>query len=305
MQKVELGRSSTLRDLAIVAVFTTIVAVLCVRFEFGEAFFSATRRWEHLQADELLPVLLGLVLSLAWFAWRRFGEARRLLLENRRLSQEHVRVQESERRILARELHDELGQYLNAIKTDAVLIQDRANDDAALQRAATAIVQHADHVHGVVRDLIGRLRPVGLDELGLEAALEHCLDHWQRRLSGVRFDVALEGHLDGLGESTALTVYRLTQEGLTNLAAHAGARSVRIRVARTAADHEERIEFEMTDDGCGTDLSARRSGLGLVGMQERVEMLGGRVRFVTEPAKGFSIVAEIPVRSRQPEGVRS
>ena len=205
-------------------------------------------------------------------------------------------MQESERRALARELHDELGQYLNAMKTDAVLIQNRAADFASVQRAASAIVEHADHVHGVVRDLIRRLRPVGLDELGLQAALEHCLERWQLRLPEVRFDVAFEGDLDELGEGVALTVYRLTQEGLTNLAAHAQARSLRLRVTRRAeADLGECIHFEMTDDGRGTDLSDVASGLGLIGMQERVEMLRGRVRFVTAPAKGFAIVAEIPL----------
>ncbi|MGQ0835964.1 MAG: ATP-binding protein, partial [Gammaproteobacteria bacterium] len=204
---------------------------------------------------------------------------------------------------LARELHDELGQYLNAIKTDAVSIQDRAADSPPVLRAASAIVGHADHVHGVVRDLIRKLRPVGLDELGLQAALEHSLDHWQQRLPAVRFAASFEGDLDALGEQIALVLYRLVQEGLTNLSTHARARSVRIRVARTRLppDSDESIVFEMTDDGCGADLSGKQSGLGLIGMRERVEMLGGRLRITTEPAKGFSIVAQIPVSVRTAE----
>ncbi|MGH8284633.1 MAG: sensor histidine kinase, partial [Steroidobacteraceae bacterium] len=150
---------------------------------------------------------------------------------------------------------------------------------------------------------IRKLRPVGLDELGLQAALEHSLDHWQQRLPAVRFAASFEGDLDALGEQSALVLYRLVQEGLTNLSTHARARSVRIRVARTRLppDNDESIVFEMTDDGCGADLSGKQSGLGLIGMRERVEMLGGRLRITTEPAKGFSIVAHIPLSVRTAE----
>lgn len=300
MTNVELERANPRRDLAAIGLVTLLVAVLCVRFELGERFFAVTRQWEHFQVDELPAVLLALVLALAWFAGRRYAQLDRLLLENRRLAQDHLRAQDAERKSLARELHDELGQYLNAIKTDAVSIQDRAADSPPVLRAASAIVGHADHVHGVVRDLIRKLRPVGLDELGLQAALEHSLDHWQQRLPAVRFAASFEGDLDDLGEQIALALYRLVQEGLTNLSTHARARSVRIRLARTRLppDSDESIVFEMTDDGCGADLSGKQSGLGLIGMRERVEMLGGRLRITTEPAKGFSIVAHIPLSVR-------
>lgn len=303
MTNVELERANPRRDLAAIGLVTLLVAVLCVRFEFGERFFAVTRQWEHFQVDELPAVLLGLVLALAWFAGRRYAQLDRLLLENRRLAQDHLRAQDAERKSLARELHDELGQYLNAIKTDAVAIQDRAADNPPVLRAASAIVGHADHVHGVVRDLIRKLRPVGLDELGLQAALEHSLDHWQQRLPALRFAASFEGDLDDLGEQIALVLYRLVQEGLTNLSTHARARSVRIRLARTRLppDSDESIVFEMTDDGCGADLSGKQSGLGLIGMRERVEMLGGRLRIATEPAKGFSIVAHIPLSVRTRE----
>jgi two-component system, NarL family, sensor histidine kinase UhpB len=215
-----------------------------------------------------------------------------LLTDNRRLAQQYLQVQESERKLLARELHDELGQYLNAIKTDAVSIQERAgNAEGPMQRASSAIVGHVDHVHTVVSDLIRRLRPVGLDDLGLRAALEHYLTNTQQRLPQVRIAASLEGELDTLGEVVSVTIYRLAQEGMTNVAKHSGASHVELRVARNGAD----VQVTMRDDGRGADPHATTSGLGLIGMRERVEMLGGELRIDTAPQEGFSVYARIPV----------
>jgi two-component system sensor histidine kinase UhpB len=149
-----------------------------------------------------------LAVGLAWFAARRYGEAGRelrrrkiaesqlaaALVDNRRLAQEYVRLQEAEQKRLARELHDELGQYLNVIKLDAVAIRDgRLADSAGLRERAEAIVANGNHVHTALTSLIRQLRPVGLDELGLEAALEHCVDTWRPRLPGVQLSLELAG----------------------------------------------------------------------------------------------------------------
>lgn len=307
------------RDLAVVIVVTVGVGVLAVYLELNEFMFAATRRWEVLQLDEVPITLLALTISLSWFAWRRYRDARAelgrrraaeqrtatLLLQNRRLAQQYLQVQESERKTLAHELHDELGQYLNAIKLDAVAIQQRASDDASpAWRLSTAIIKHADHVSAVVADRIRKLRPIGLDELGLKAALEHLLEGWRHRLPGMSFDVSLEGSLDDLGESEALTVYRLLQESLTNVTKHARADRVEVRILRDASTDtaNDEVSFSMTDDGRGADPRDLRSGLGLVGMRERVEMLGGRFEVVTRPSGGFRIAARVPVmRSAIPE----
>ncbi len=194
-------RSSLIRDLSVVIVLTVAIGAIAAYFELSEMLHEASRGWERLEIDELPAVFVALSGSLAWFAWRRVREARAeiarrreaeaqlasLLSDNRRLAQQNLRMQESERKALARELHDELGQYLNAIKTDAVTLQERTGgSDGPLLRASTAIVGHVDHVHGVVSDLIRRLRPVGLDDLGLRAALEHFLSNAQQRLPQVQ-----------------------------------------------------------------------------------------------------------------------
>jgi signal transduction histidine kinase len=307
-----LERRSLWRDLGGVALVVLVAGWLCIYFEVSELLFARTRRWETLQVDELPAVLFVLAASLAWFAWRRFREARAeltkrqvaearleaLLLENRRLAQQYLQGQEAERKSIARELHDELGQYLNAIKTDAVLIQERvAEGSAAISRASSAIIRHADHLHTVVRDLIRELRPVALDDLGLKAAMEHYLDHCQRRMSQVRFAISIEGDLDTLDEPVSLAIYRLTQEGVTNVSRHAGATRVSIRVTRSSppVDDGDEVTFNISDDGRGADPQATSGGLGLIGMRERVEMLGGQWRVTAGAGKGFSIDARIPI----------
>jgi two-component system sensor histidine kinase UhpB len=298
-------------DAAAVVVCTIGAAIFFVRFEVTEALFDSTRTWEHLQLDELPGTLLVLAASLTWFAWRRYAQARfelagrqsaeeqlaSLLRDHRRLAQQYVQFQESERKALARELHDELGQYLNAIKTDAVSIQMKTSaEHAPLARSASAIISHCDHLQQVVRALIGRLRPVGLDVLGLRAALEHFIEHAQQRAPDRRLSVSLDGNLDDLHEETSLTIYRLIQEGLTNVARHADARRVELKVVRRPTDPNGRddIHVSVVDDGRGADPAAKTLGLGLLGMRERVEMLAGELRVTTAPANGFGIFARIP-----------
>ncbi len=291
-------------DAGLVAAITVLAGILFARFELMESIFDSTRAWEHLQVDELPATLLVLAAGLAWFGWRRYGETRRelsareaaearlasLLEDHRRLTQQHVEVQESERKALARELHDELGQYLNAMKTDAVAIQRRAVRDAAVHRAASAIVAHCDHVQEIVRRLIGRLRPIGLDVLGLRAALEHYLELIRDTTPQRKLAVHLEGDLDALDDATSLTIYRLIQEGLTNITRHAGARSVAVRVARSTAH----VAVSVIDDGRGADPEAKTLGLGVLGMRERVEALGGELEIRTSPGAGFAIYARLP-----------
>jgi two-component system, NarL family, sensor histidine kinase UhpB len=300
------------QDTIIVALATAVVAGVCVRFDFSEALRRWTAPWERFQLDELPAVLVVLAAGLAWFAARRYGEAGRelrrrevaeaqlaaALADNRRLSQQYVRLQEAERKSLARELHDELGQYLNVIKLDAVAIRDgRLPGAVATSERAEAIVANCNHIHAALTSLIRQLRPVGLDDLGLSAALEHCIDTWRPRLPDVRLDLALVGEFDDLTEAVTLTVYRVVQEGLTNVAKHAAAGRVTMRLERAASrtDAQDLIEVTIADDGVGFDTGTRTQGLGLIGMRERVAALAGRLEMVSAPGRGFELKAQIPV----------
>jgi signal transduction histidine kinase len=301
------------RDVAAVVGVTALSIVLSVYFNLNEALYSLTRRWEHFQVDELPVGMLVLSISLIWLSWKRHRHGRRelrarriaeaqlaaALSENRRLAQERLRIQEVERKHLARELHDELGQYLNAIKLDAVSIRDGGGSDARFcSDASIAIIRAVDHVHGAVSDMIGRLRPVGLDELGLVAAIEHCIDQWRQRLPQTRFLLSLTGEFDDLGESPALTLYRLIQEGLTNVYKHADARKVEIALHRTRSAHDGTDELRLTvaDDGRGMESGVRTSRFGLSGMRERVEMAGGTFELQSVPGGGLRFDARLSAR---------
>ena len=299
-------------EVAFIFAITLAATALAVRFELNEAVFAMTRRWESVQLDEWPIAVLVLALGLGWLSWRRYREAQiqldarqaaeaRLadaLAANRQLAHQHLQVQESERKHLARELHDELGQYLNAIKLDAVALSDSPGDAASLsQLAAERIVQAVDHVHAVVTDMIRRLRPAGLDELGLVAALENCLDQWRQRLPATQFSLQARAALDNLDELTSLTLYRLAQEGLTNIYKHAGATRVDIDLRRSS--DSDAILLTLSDDGRGMNSQQSSGGFGLPGMRERVEMMGGHFTIDDSPGKGFSFTARLPAPGRQ------
>jgi signal transduction histidine kinase len=300
------------QDTLVVALATALMAILCMQFDFSEVLRRWTAPWERLQLDELPVVLLVLAAGLVWFAARRYNEAghelrRRQLAEarlesaladNRRLAQEYVRLQEAERKSLARELHDELGQYLNVIKLDAVGIRDARAGDSAAHERAEAIVANCNHIHTALAALLRQLRPVGLDDLGLGAALEHCVETWRPRLAQARLESRLAGEFDDLEEATTLTAYRVVQEGLSNVAKHSCARRVSVEVMRGESDlngQDDLLAITVADDGVGCDLEAPTTGLGLVGMRERVAALSGRVEVASAPGEGFRLKVCIPV----------
>ncbi|MEQ1775124.1 MAG: sensor histidine kinase [Burkholderiales bacterium] len=300
------SNAASRRDLWLVGGGAAVFWVLSALLELHERFTEWTRPWEHYQLDELPGVMLFLALAMAWYAWRRVGEARvqlqwridteaRLadtLTENRRLSLSHVQVQEEERKQLARELHDELGQHLNAIKIDAVSIrhwsEGRMSD---VYGAACAIVEVTDHVQGIVRDMLRRLRPVGLDDLGLSAALEHLVQNWRVRNPATSADLRVNASVDKLGEHENITLYRIVQEGLNNVARHA--RAVQVKIVLDRDTHH--VHLDISDDGTGAESWNAASGLGLVGMRERVEALGGSLEVVSVVGQGFVIKAAIPL----------
>ena len=217
------------------------------------------------------------------------------LEENRRLSQRSMQVQEEERRNLARELHDELGQSLNAIKVDAVTIRDRSVALPEIHRSALSIIEVSSQVYDVVRSLMQRLRPVALDELGLRSAVQYSVEQWQRRHAGVRCTFTAEGELDDLDEQTNITLYRLVQECLTNVAKHADATQVAVSMTRAAQE----VRFSFSDNGKGFDPSQRRRGLGLVGLRERVEALAGHFELESASGRGVHVKAVIPAKGKK------
>lgn len=210
--------------------------------------------------------------------------------ELRRLSQQLVQAQEAERKSLSRELHDQVGQMLTALRMElaslGALRESAADFDRHLREAKTL----AEQTLAAVRDLATGLRPAMLDDLGLGPALE-----WQgrdfARRSGIPVSVEIDGSLDGLPESHRTCVFRVVQEALTNCARHARARSIRVAVH----GGPEKLSLMIQDDGVGlSGGEAGGRGLGLLGIEERVRELGGRVTIRSQANRGTLLQVEIP-----------
>ena len=309
-----MNKNTARRDIVLIAVVAIIAAAVCVKFNLSEALLNWTRPFERLQLDELPAVLLVVAISLIWFSSRRYFEASRQLQlrraaevrlaetlnENKRLTQQYVDMRENERKALARDLHDELGQYLIAIKLDAMSMRESMTADPGIHGVVRAMIANIDRVYGVVTGLIRQLRPVGLDDLGVTAALEHCVHDWRSRLPLVTIEMSLTGDFETLDETRELVLYRLVQEALTNIARHAKATRVEIRIAAgPALDSKQCIEIFIADNGAGADLSAPRPGLGLIGMRERVSALGGSITLASGRGAGFQVKATLPMAGAQ------
>jgi signal transduction histidine kinase len=310
IERLPATHASPWRDTFAVLIATAVTIALSAHFNWSEAAYALTRRGERLQLDELPIGMLVLLSGLIWLAWRRNRQARReirarrlaetqleeALAANRTLAKETLRIQEADRKHLALELHDELGQYLNAIKLDAVSIRDgTAGDVRGPVETSDAIVRTVDHLHGVVARMIARLRPVALDELGLLAAIEHGIDQWRRRLPDTQFSFRTQGTVEDLDEAMNLTAYRLIQEGLTNVYKHAQASHVEISLSKSTEGGRSELRVSVADDGRGADLGRRGGGHGLNGMRERTELSGGTFAIDSAPGHGLRFAAHLPI----------
>ena len=210
----------------------------------------------------------------------------------RRLSAGIMASQEKERYAIARELHDELGQVLTALRMDSVWMQERlkGSDAEASQRALT-MCQLIDKNIEDVRGMAFRLRPGVLDDLGLVDALEWYTTDFERRTEITC--VFEHDQVPALSETMATAAYRITQEAITNVARHASAS--RVEVALKVRNST--LTLAIVDDGCGfnpPDLSDSE-GLGVAGMRERAGLVGGTLEVHSEPGKGCRVLFEVPL----------
>jgi two-component system sensor histidine kinase UhpB len=214
---------------------------------------------------------------------------------NRQLAQQLLRVQEEERRMLAHELHDELGQQLTAIHADATAIARLSRDGAPkVAESAEAIIGSVRGMMGRVRGMLQRLRPETLESLGLEEAVRELVEGWRGRNPGVECRLEMASPLGTIEDAAGIAAYRVIQESLTNVARHAQALRVAVKVQRTAGRGRGALEVTVRDDGRGMTPDAQR-GFGLLGMRERVEALGGSVAVSSEPGRGVTVSALLPL----------
>lgn len=222
--------------------------------------------------------------------------------ENRFLTQRSLAIQENERRNLAYELHDELGQSITAIKAVAVSIEQQSSDNrGSIADSAEAIKKVSNRMYDVARNMMRRLRPPILDELGLITALQDMIDDWNTLHQDTFCCFSFEGTLNDLGEEISISLYRIVQESLTNTVKHAHASNVDIKISLldspegTEMSNGKCVELVIEDNGMGFDIKTTRRGLGLLGMRERAEALNGTFSLISEPGNGVRIRIVIPL----------
>ncbi len=224
--------------------------------------------------------------------------------ENLYLTQRSLAIQEDERRKLAYELHDELGQSITAIKAVATSIEQQSSrGDELTREGAETIINLSSRMYDVAKNMMQQLRPPALDELGLRTALQDMIDDWNARHQDIFCYFSFSGDVDGLGEQVDINIYRIVQESLTNIIKHAGATTVKINLQEITDggqinNDRKVVELDIEDNGMGFQATDVQKGLGLMGMRERLQALNGSFNIETEPGKGTRIRVTIPLTGR-------
>lgn len=234
-------------------------------------------------------------------ARRQAREATQALAENRELTQLIQERIEHERGAIARELHDELGQQVTAIKSIGLAIAQRAADaaDAQTEASARLVTRCADEIYDSTHRLIARLRPLALDHFGLRDALQDLLGEWRLRHPLMTLNLSIVGPLDGLDDAHATAVYRIVQEAVTNALRHAQAS----RIDVTLQMDPEALTLEIADNGQGQAAQLETRGhYGVPGMRERVQALGGSFAIGQVPGGGVRVSAHLPLVPQEAGG---
>ena len=296
----------------------TIFSVAEELGKLNEENFESRRRAlnqsvEHLQYDIWETIITALVVGaiIAGASIFRITALEKESAEHQRkteqaeerlrlLSQQLVSSQEQERKSLSRELHDEIGQLLTALRMELGNMERiRAATGVDLGPHLDQAKKLAETTLKTTRDIAMGLRPAMLDLLGLGPALE-----WQAREFSRRYNTPIQLEVDGdlkdLSDRHRTYLYRIVQEGLTNCARHAQAKNIRVRLE----DANGQVALTVEDDGIGFDAHAGVVyGLGLLGLTERVRELSGNIAIESQPGKGTKLAVVLPVsREAQPTG---
>lgn len=290
------------RDVALALAVTFLVSTVLVMIDVNERFSAVASRHEHWQLDELPLALLVACATLTWFSVRRWHESRQevtarleaeqkiaqLLLENQRLLRHSLDLQEEEKRSLARELHDELGQYLHAARTESAALR-LGSSDQFISDHAKNIEQALTHIQLVARDIISKLRPPALDELGLSAALEQLVRRQCETSTDIQCEFNIAREVDAVSGQVAINAYRIVQECLTNIVRHAHASQVNF----IAKLEQNDLILEISDNGRGYPVPIV-AGFGIEGIRERVDSLNGKLTMQSKFGHGVFVNVSLP-----------
>ena len=216
----------------------------------------------------------------------------------RELTAYQDRIKEDERRRIAREIHDELGQTLLALRIDVSMLDARTGGThPKLNQRVREALSHIDATVKTIRTIINNLRPAVLD-LGLTAAIEWQVNEFRRR-SGIACDLAMGAAEFPVDDARATSLFRILQESLTNVIRHANASQVVIALFQD----DDRLVMKITDNGVGIypDRRKKRNSFGLVGVEERIYSLNGKFLIESAPGKGTTLTIFIPLESTASE----
>jgi two-component system sensor histidine kinase UhpB len=216
---------------------------------------------------------------------------------NERLHTQLLTIQEEERADLARDLHDDVGPFLFAVNIDVASIARLAEErgDTEILERGRSIRDAVSHMQKHVKSILGRLRPTGVTDIGLAQAVENLGVFWRRRHPEILIQFDVGGSDVSFGEAADATLYRLIQESLTNAIRHGRPRTVKVSIQTEDSGH---ILLQISDDGVGLSESTNRSGLGLSGMKERINALGGSLSVGNHvDGHGTSVSARLPRQS--------
>jgi Signal transduction histidine kinase len=238
------------------------------------------------------------ILRIAWLEKRfveQHEEAKRRSEELRHLSMKLRHAQEDERKEISRELHDEVGQKLTALRMElGSLGRLRFTQDGEFAERLEEVKLLAEQSLRSIRDIAAGLRPTMLDDLGLQPALQRQARQFSRH-TGIPVVTEVRGEIANLQERHKVYIYRIVQEGLTNCARHSGAKRINI----VLEGNPDGVNLLVEDDGVGFDRTRQRSGIGLIGIEERVRELRGSLEVESRPGEGTRIRVHIPWSSEK------
>jgi signal transduction histidine kinase len=265
----------------------------------AQQIVAALQRMAHGQYRTPLPRFRSMELAMIGQAVGDLGERLAQATEERAvLTRRLLEIRNDERRVLARELHDEFGQNLSAILAFASIIeatgaQEQARGEVA--QDARMISQATHRIMACLRDTLNRLRHPPAEELGLEACLVSLVDSWRsQNAAQPMIQLDMQGDFADVRGAVAATAYRVAQECLTNSLRHSAAREIVLRIERRTGT-ENALLIRVEDDGGGDAAKvAQSTGFGLTGIRERVAALGGSLS-IARAKRGVSVAATIPL----------
>jgi signal transduction histidine kinase len=284
------------------ATLSTTVSRLLVQNNENEQLAAAQvgRIYDRVQRQVYLfltATLLAILLtSLYVIRWNRrlFAQLGELSQQRSDLAQKLISSQESTLRSISRELHDEFGQILTAIGSLLTRSSNHLPGDSPLRADLGEVRDIAQTTLDKVRSLSQALHPVMLDETGLESTMDWYIPTVEKQ-TGIDISYIKSGVPFAVDGNAAIHIYRVLQEALNNVARHSGARQAQVRLNFLP----NALELEIEDYGKGSDASPTRSGIGLVGMRERAELLKGTIEFGRPPQGGTRVTLKVPRQEAQ------